>query len=257
MNSSIMRCENISKQFHVCGSGVEILRDVSFQIEYGETVLISGKSGQGKSVLLSLLCGLEPLSGGEIFFDGIRCSPNIFASLRRTDIGIIFQNMNLIRSWTALENVAAALEGFPLTPHEQFNKSMAILELFGMQHRLHHLPSELSLGEQQRVAIARTLVREPRLILGDEPTGELDRETEESILQTLLLCTEEKQTAMVIASRGIFPVEYTDRQLVLEGGQLFDCSAHEQIHPAQSSFKESTTYHSCTHHPYIHSITPL
>jgi putative ABC transport system ATP-binding protein len=223
MTTQILQCKDLSKSFLVDGMEVSILRHIDFAVREGETLLIMGRSGQGKSVLLSLLAGLDSPTTGEIIFEG-----NSFRSLsgeqsthlRRTRIGIIFQNFNLVPSWTALENVEAALEGFSFSSRNKRSKAILLLERFGLRDRLHRFPTTLSMGEQQRVAIARTLIREPQLILGDEPTGELDEETAENILQNLLAYTTHHRTSMLITSHGHFPKQYADRVLHLKDGTL-------------------------------------
>jgi len=223
MTTPVLHCNNVSKSFHVGGEEIRVLHQTEFAIMQGETLLVVGKSGQGKSVLLSLIAGLDKPTSGEIIFRGnsfrsITCEQS--AHLRRTQIGIIFQNLNLIPSWTALENVEAALEGFSLSSMEKRSKSIMLLDQFGLQDRLHHFPTTLSLGEQQRVAIARTLIRNPQLILGDEPTGELDEETGGEIVRTLRSYTAQNKTSMLVTSHGHFPKQHADRVLHLNNGTL-------------------------------------
>jgi putative ABC transport system ATP-binding protein len=186
-------------------------------------MLLFGKSGQGKSVLLSMLCGLDDPTSGNIYFDGVwlrSCTPKQLESIRRTHIGIIFQNLNLIPSWTALENVEAALEDILTSPKTKRKRTQALLEEIGLADRLNHLPGELSMGEQQRVAIARTLIREPKLILADEPTGDLDAETAEQIVHLLRSYREKTNAALFVATHGSFPDIHFDRTLILNNGTI-------------------------------------
>jgi ABC-type lipoprotein export system ATPase subunit len=223
MKTPVLQCNDLSKSFPIHGKEISVLHHIEFTVMECETLLIMGRSGQGKSVLLSLVSGLDLPTTGEIIFQGNSfrsMTRNQSAYLRRTQIGIIFQNLNLIPSWTALENVEAALEGFPFSSKDKRSKSTMLLKQFGLQDRLHHFPATLSMGEQQRVAIARTLIREPQLILGDEPTGELDEETAENILQNLLTYTTQHRTSMLITSHGHFPKQYANRVLHLKDGTL-------------------------------------
>ena len=223
MTTPVLCCKNLSKSFLVHGKEITVLHQTEFTIMEGEILLIIGKSGQGKSVLLSLIAGLDKPTSGEFIFRGNSLqsiSREQSANLRRTSIGIIFQNLNLIPSWTALENVEAALEGFSCSSKDKHSKSLMLLEQFGLQNRLHHFPTTLSMGEQQRVAIARTLIREPQLILGDEPTGELDEETGEEIVRTLQSYTAHNKTSLLITSHGHFPKQHAARVLHLKDGIL-------------------------------------
>jgi len=184
-------------------------------------MLLFGKSGQGKSVLLSMLCGLDDPTSGNIYFDGVwlrSCTPKQLESIRRTHIGIIFQNLNLIPSWTALENVEAALEDIVSSPKTKRTLAQTLLEEIGLADRMDHIPGELSMGEQQRVAIARTLIREPKLTLADEPTGDLDAETAEQIVHLLRSYIEKTNAALFVATHGSFPDIHFDRTLILNNG---------------------------------------
>jgi putative ABC transport system ATP-binding protein len=174
-------------------------------------------------VLLSLLCGLDHLTRGDIFFDGnwfSSCTQSQLGYLRRTQIGIIFQNLNLIPSWTAIENVAAALEDTVPSSKIRYSRAHTLLEEMGLADRLDHLPIELSMGEQQRVAIARTLIREPKLILADEPTGDLDAATANQILYLLRSYLKKTNSTLLVATHGIYPDMKCDRILNINHGTL-------------------------------------
>jgi len=223
MNTVLLQCQHVTKQFRVRQRGVDVLSNITLTVRSGETVLISGRSGQGKSVLLSLLGGLDSPSSGKILFDGISLSsysPSGLSELRKNKIGIIFQHSNLISSWTALENVASALENNGDSYKEQVRSSAEILGTFGLGERLHHLPHELSMGEQQRVAIARALVRKPPLLLCDEPMGELDPMTADDIVKVFFQYLLEHRTAAVITSHGYFPHTHVHRSLILQKGRI-------------------------------------
>ena len=139
MNTPLLRCQNISKIFHLGQKKLEVLRNIEFQIFSSETVLLFGKCGQGKSVLLSLLCGLDHPTRGDIYFDGnwfSSCTQSQLGYLRRTQIGIIFQNLNLVPSWTAIENVAAALEDIVPSSKTRHSRAHNLLEEMGLADRL-------------------------------------------------------------------------------------------------------------------------
>jgi putative ABC transport system ATP-binding protein len=223
VNSTLLRSENISKTFQLGQKRLEVLSNIEFQVHSGETVMLSGKCGQGKSVLLSLLCGLDYPTGGDIYFDGIwfsSCTQKQLADIRRNQIGIIFQNLNLIPSWTAVENVEAALEDIVASPEIRHYRTRNLLEEMGLSDRLEHLPINLSMGEQQRIAIARTLIREPRLILADEPTGDLDPDTGDQIIHILRSYVRKTNSALFVATHGIFPETFCDRILNIEHGMI-------------------------------------
>jgi putative ABC transport system ATP-binding protein len=223
MNTPLLRCQNISKTFQRGQKKLEVLRNIDFQVYSGETVLLFGKCGQGKSVLLSLLCGLDHPTRGDVYFDGVwfsSCTRNQLAYLRRTQIGIIFQNLNLIPSWTAMENVAAALEDIVPSSKKRQSRAQGLLEEMGLAGRFDHLPIELSMGEQQRVAIARTLIREPKFILADEPTGDLDAATANQILHLLRSYLKRTNSTFLVATHGIYPDMNCDRILNIQQGTV-------------------------------------
>lgn len=179
---------------------VNILRGIDLDIPAGQAFGLVGPSGSGKTSLLMLLAGLEHATSGTIRFDGqdiTGLSEDALARLRRTSIGIVFQAFHLIPTMTALENVAVPLElaGSP----DALPRAEAALAAVGLAHRLRHLPGQLSGGEQQRVALARALAPHPRLILADEPTGNLDHETGVTIANLLFtLCAQHQTTLLLI-----------------------------------------------------------
>lgn len=179
--------KSVRKSYETGGEKVEILKDVSLSIEKGKYVSITGPSGSGKSTLLHLIGGLEPIDSGEIWIDDQpvhKMKDNDLAKLRLKKIGYVFQQFQLLSTATALENVMMPL--LTMFSSNEIKKSAEeALTRVGLAHRLHHLPSRLSGGEQQRVAIARALVTKPEIILADEPTGNLDSETGSTIIGLL------------------------------------------------------------------------
>jgi putative ABC transport system ATP-binding protein len=223
MNDIILRCQDISKTFETGHREIKVLDKINFHIYPGETVLLFGKSGQGKSVFLSLLSGLDFATSGDVYFDGVwfqSCTPKRLEFIRRSQIGIIFQNLNLIPSWTALENVEAALEDIVKSSKLKRSCAITLLGKIGLADRLYRFPGELSMGEQQRVAVARTLIKRPKLIIADEPTGDLDLITSEQIINLLRSYTQKTNAALLVATHGSYPDSNFDRTLILDNGNI-------------------------------------
>ena len=223
MNNTLLKCRNLHKDFTVRGKRIAVLKGVDLSVARGEVVAISGRSGAGKSVLLWLLSGLDRPTSGEVIFEGHSLGnlSNIeLAQLRRDRVGIIFQNFNLIASWTALENVEAALHPNERAEEARQQKAISILSDLGLGDRMDNLPAELSIGEQQRVAVARTLANDPILILADEPTGDVDPETAQEIIEMLTAPVKERGATLIVATHGNFPLDAADRVLMLRDGEL-------------------------------------
>jgi putative ABC transport system ATP-binding protein len=219
----LLSCRNITKSFRTQEGLVTPLDDVTFSVQAGEKAVITGKSGAGKSVLLSLICGLDDPTSGEIVYRGesaSKFSASGWNRLRSSEIGIIFQNHNLIASWTVLENVETSLIDESVPAGQRREKAADMLSRLGLGRRLHHLPHQLSMGEQQRVAVARTLIRNPKLILADEPIGDVDPETGGEIMNLLYQAVEKNGATLIAATHGHFPLDGMDRVYVLEGGQM-------------------------------------
>ncbi len=218
----LLQCQNVSKSFRIQNERITPLKEISFSVEAGEKVVINGESGAGKSLLLSLVSGLDRPSSGKIWIRGnllSQLSSEQLTRLRRFDIGIIFQNHNLIPSWTLLENVEAALiQKLDRTTRRDLASQM--LSKLGLGHRLNHLPHQASIGEQQRVAIARTLVRKPRLILADEPAGDVDPDTGMVIVNLLYQAVQDNQSGLLITTHGHFSSEMADKAYTLRDGKL-------------------------------------
>ena len=202
---------------------VEILRGISLSIEAGETVGVLGPSGAGKTSLLMIMAGLESLTGGSISLaenDITTMGEDALAALRRDQVGIVFQAFRLIPSMTALQNVAVPME---LAGRRDADKMAATaLEAVGLGHRKTHLPDQMSGGEQQRVAIARAIATRPRILLADEPTGNLDSGTSEKVIATLFEATKSAGAALVLVTHDADLAERCERVLTIEDGRIVD-----------------------------------
>jgi putative ABC transport system ATP-binding protein len=223
MEPAILECRKISRTFVKNGSACEVIKDLDFTLRPMETAVISGKSGEGKSVLLWMLALLDPPDSGEILFDGAAVntrSPEKMAEARRGKVSIIFQDYNLVPSWTALENVMAVFAGTKVKKSGQIRRAGSLLSTLGLGDRLSNLPAELSIGQRQRVAIARSVILSPRLILADEPTGGLDPETGDAIVELLLDCVRRTSCGLVVATHGCFPQDAADSVYSLKNGRL-------------------------------------
>ena len=219
--SPVVSLSQVHLSYPSPGGEIEVLRGIDLSVTGGEIVAVTGPSGSGKSSLIAVIGGLEPLSSGEARVLGIDIgveSERGRTLLRRRDIGIVFQAYHLVPSMTALQNAA-----LPLTlAGEQDAQSRAadMLERVGLGHRLTHRPSALSGGEQQRVAIARAFVAAPRLVLADEPTGNLDQRTGEVVIQTMFELARSSGTALLLVTHDPALAARCDRTLVIEGGQV-------------------------------------
>lgn len=217
----LVTVDNVTKQFTSGADTVRALEDVDFAIDAGEFITIVGPSGSGKSTLLNLLGLLDTPSTGTVTINGTNVesySDRERTKVRKRTIGFVFQSYGLIPTLTALENVAVPrmLESDPSATEQRAEQ---LLQAVGLGDRLDHYPSELSGGQKQRVAIARSLVNEPDLILADEPTGNLDRETGEKILSTLLESTGEDVTVVAV-THDEYVARFSDRVLQLVDGTL-------------------------------------
>jgi putative ABC transport system ATP-binding protein len=217
----------VEKRFEVGKRTIEVLRGASLAVRRGEVLAIAGRSGAGKSTLLGLLAGIDRPSAGTVLVEGrdlAALGPTELTELRREKIGMVFQNCNLLSSWTALENVEAALLPSGMARATRRERARGLLESLGLAERLGSLPAELSAGEEQRVALARALANEPSIILADEPTGDVDGETAREIVELLCSPVREGRAALVVATHGAFPLQAATRVLRLDGGKLHEAA---------------------------------
>ena len=204
MNSEIIKLSKISKKFVGTNKDITVLKNINLKINRGELVSLTGPSGSGKSTLLHIIALLDQPTSGEVFFKKMNFSKSNDREkdlVRRKGISIIYQQNNLLSDFTALENVVIPLINNGISWKESIKKATKILSLVNLSKRINHFPSELSGGEQQRVAVARALITEPDLILADEPTGSLDRKNANEIFM-LLSKLKSKKRAILYATHN-------------------------------------------------------
>jgi putative ABC transport system ATP-binding protein len=227
--------DSVSKKYLHRRQYVTALDNASVTIAKGDFVTLVGPSGSGKSTLLLMLGGMLSPSSGQVFLDGqsvYALSPNGRAELRKQKLGFVFQTFNLVPYLTALENVQVPLYLAGMEPAAQREQSTALLERLGLGERLHHKPCELSVGQQQRVALARMLANDPAVVLADEPTGNLDPDTSRQIIEFFEEINDEGKT-IVMVTHDPRAAERARRTLRLANGQIVpEDSAREQLHVA-------------------------
>ena len=229
---SMIEVTDLHRSLPMGGRDLQVLLGLTFTIQSGEWVALTGPSGSGKSTLLGLLGGIDRPSSGTVRVDGVdlgKLSESKLARLRNEKIGIIFQAFYLIQSMTALENVAAPLYIGPERRHA-LNLAKSMLEQVGLGERMNHLPNQLSGGEQQRVAIARALVGGPRILLADEPTGNLDSASSAQVLQLIREMQRLLHLTVVIVTHDPRVARCAERQLNLIDGQLVEPAAPQPVY---------------------------
>jgi putative ABC transport system ATP-binding protein len=223
MQSDFLQIQSLSKAFREGAETRQVLRQISIRFAKGEFVALLGQSGSGKSTLLNVISGIERPSAGKIILDGTPLSQlneRQCTLFRRDRIGFIFQFFNLIPTLTVLENITLPQELAGQERREIERQALALLERVGLVDRQDTYPDKLSGGQQQRVAIARALVHDPMLILADEPTGNLDEETGDRVLELLLELTRSAQKTLIMATHNPEIAKRADRVVRMHNGQL-------------------------------------
>jgi putative ABC transport system ATP-binding protein len=219
--NSLITLNNIHLQYQNGSRITEVIKGVSLDIKNQETLAIVGKSGSGKTSLIMLMAGLEKTSSGSIIFQNKTISQmteNELSHYRQKNVGIIFQSFYLIPNYTALENVALSLE-INFQPNS-LELAKDLLIKLGLGHRLEHYPSQLSGGEQQRVAIARAIAMKPKLILADEPTGNLDSENSQMIADILFKYIKEEKSSLIMVTHDPKLANKAKRKIKIKDGKI-------------------------------------
>ena len=221
MSTSILLAENLTKVYRSAGRELTVLENVSFSVSQGDSLAIIGPSGSGKTTLLGLCAGLDTATSGTLSLMGFKLKAmdeDDRAYLRNQYVGFVFQNFQLLSTLTALENVMVPLElrgEKGVAP-----KAKELLDRVGLSDRSHHYPSQLSGGEQQRVAMARAFITDPKILFADEPTGNLDEENAQHITDLLFGMNKEKGTTLVLVTHNLELAQRTQRILRMRGGKL-------------------------------------
>ncbi len=227
MNSEIIKLSKISKKFVQSNKDIVVLKNINLKIKKGELISLTGPSGSGKSTLLHIIALLDKPTSGEVFFKKksfSKSNDNEKDLVRRRGISIIYQQNNLLSDFTALENVVIPLINNGNLWTESIKKANKVLSLVGLSKRLNHFPSELSGGEQQRVAVARAIITEPDLILADEPTGSLDRKTANEIFSLFIKLKSKKRTILYathnreLSNRADYKLNILDGNITRKNG---------------------------------------
>ena len=222
---TVLRAEGVRKKFRSPDGGfLEVLRGANLSVGRGESVSLRGESGAGKTTFLNILAGLESPSGGEVFWDGARIDnlPNSKqAKLRAGFMGFVFQNYCLVPELNALVNVCLAARIAGRFDSQTPKLALGLLERVGLKSRAKHLPSQMSGGEKQRVAVARAILNSPKIILADEPTGNLDESTANEVMEMFLSLCAERGTALLLITHNPDFAKRTARSVKMSGGEVF------------------------------------
>ncbi|MEJ2145994.1 MAG: ABC transporter ATP-binding protein [Acidobacteriota bacterium] len=221
MKEKLLQVDRLTKTYDGGERSLTVLRDVSFEIEEASCCAIVGPSGSGKTTLLGLCAGLDRPTSGKVMLGGHDLGPlseERLAALRSQSIGFVFQTFQLIPTLTALENVMVPCE--LRGESDVRSRAASLLEQVGLEDRLEHYPTQLSGGEQQRVALARAFVNRPQILFADEPTGNLDAETAQTVEQLLFALNVEHGTTLVLVTHNLELAHRTERIISLRGGRI-------------------------------------
>ncbi len=217
----LLKLIDVGLTYNANNTSINVLKNINIDIKFKETISVIGESGSGKTSLIMLIGGLEKNTSGKIFFmdDEIsKLSEDEISKIRKKKIGIIFQSFYLIPNYTALENVSLTLEINGIK--DPIKKSKDILSRFGLANRMNHLPSQLSGGEQQRVAIARSVAMKPKLILADEPTGNLDNENTKMVSDMLFEYVNQEKASLILVTHDQKLANKTKKIIHINDGQI-------------------------------------
>jgi putative ABC transport system ATP-binding protein len=219
----ILKVENLTRKFKSGDRLLTVVDNISFNIEQGISCAIVGPSGSGKTTLLGLAAGLDQSTSGEVELNQIRLNPlseDQRAEVRNKHVGFVFQTFQLVPTLTALENVMVPLELRGEATSDVSERALALLNEVGLGDRSHHYPTQLSGGEQQRVAVARAFINEPKILFADEPTGNLDTETGSHIEKLIFDLNEKEGTTLVLVTHDLELAEKCDRIIKIKNGEI-------------------------------------
>lgn len=220
----ILKCKNISKEFRINNKKKKILHNISLTVNFGEMLAIIGKSGSGKSTLLHIISGLDNPSSGQVFINGkmlSSLSDKDTAHLRNTYLGFIYQFHHLLPDFTVLENVYIPLLINKLKKKTAKKKAKNMLEKLGLEKIIYHFPSEISGGEKQRVAVARSLINNPNLVVADEPTGNLDTENTKIVYNLFKKFNKFYKTTFIVVTHDLYLAKKLNKIMKIDNGSLF------------------------------------
>jgi len=219
--NDLLKLKNVNLKYQIGNNVIKVLKNINLETKKNESISIVGESGSGKTSLIMLAGGLEKATSGKIFFEDqeiSKISEDEVSKIRRKNIGIIFQSFYLIPNYTAVENVALTLELNDLK--KPYDRAKELLDRFGLKNRFNNLPSQLSGGEQQRVAIARAIAMKPKLILADEPTGNLDSENSKMITDILFKYIKEEKSSLIMVTHDSKLANKAKRKIKLKDGKI-------------------------------------
>jgi putative ABC transport system ATP-binding protein len=224
----LLQATGLGRTYSTGPTEVEAVKSVDLEVDSGSFVVVRGRSGSGKTTLLNMLGGLDQPTTGTVRLDGedvTKMDEPTLAEVRRTKVGFIFQAFGLVPILSAAENVEIPLRLVKTSPAKRKKRSAVLLELVGLADRADHRPDELSGGEQQRVAIARALANEPKLLIADEPTGQLDSRTGRTIVDLIVALVHSENIAAIVATHDPAPLAIADRVIELSDGHVVSDSA--------------------------------
>ncbi len=218
---TLLKLKNVNLKYQTGNDLIKVLNNINLETKKNESISIVGESGSGKTSLIMLIGGLEKASSGKIYFENheiTKLNEDEVSKIRRKNIGIIFQSFYLIPNYTAVENVALTLELNNLK--NPYDRAKELLDRFGLKNRFNNLPSQLSGGEQQRVAIARAIAMKPKLILADEPTGNLDSENSQMIADILFKYIKEESSSLIMVTHDPKLANKAKRKIKIKDGKI-------------------------------------
>ena len=242
MSETVVKTSEVSKSYARGKEPIQALRGVDIEIRKGETVAIVGRSGSGKTTLLNLIAGLDKPTGGKITVDETNLrdlSNHELTDFRLKKIGFIFQFYNLNPTLSAMENVEVPMTLARVPKSDRQMRAVELLTAVGLQARTNHLPNEMSGGEQQRVAVARALANKPAILLGDEPTGDLDSKSTKALMDLLKSLRKESEMTMVFVTHDPLVVSRCDRAIALRDGKVVQELTRAEIQKAKIGTMEN------------------